>query len=214
MNNLSILNNQVLTMSSREIAELTGKQHKHVLTDIRNMLSEIQSAEKSADYQDARGRSQPMLLLNKEETLCLVAGYNVKLRMAIIKRWQELEVQQAPRVPQTFSEALQLAADQAKQLELQAPKVAFVDKLVTRTNLMNATQIAQKHGKSAVWLNKYLDEKKVYNQSVKRVRTFNSWFVEKGLGEMKKSETGFDQALFTNAGEVWINEQLHSDGMV
>lgn len=209
-----ILSNQVLTMSSREIAELTGKQHKHVLTDIRNMLSEIQSAEKSADYQDARGRSQPMLLLNKEETLCLVAGYNVKLRMAIIKRWQELEAQQAPRVPQTFSEALQLAADQAKQLELQAPKVAFVDRLVTRTNLMNATQIAQKHGKSAVWLNKYLDEKKVYNQSVKRVRTFNSWFVEKGLGEMKKSETGFDQALFTNAGEVWINEQLHSDGMV
>lgn len=214
MNNLSILNNQVLTMSSREIAELTGKRHDSVLRDIRNMLDEIQSPQKCGDYQDARGRSQPMLLLNKEETLCLVAGYNVKLRMAIIKRWQELEAQQAPRVPQTFSEALQLVADQAKQLELQAPKVAFVDRLVTRTNLMNATQIAQKHGKSAVWLNKYLDEKKVYNQSVKRVRTFNSWFVEKGLGEMKKSETGFDQALFTNAGEVWINEQLHSDGMV
>lgn len=201
-------------MSSREIAELTGKRHDNVLADIRKMLAEIQSPENLGDYKDARGRSQPMLLLNKEETLCLVAGYNVKLRMAIIKRWQELEAKQAPRVPQTFSEALQLAADQAKQLELQAPKVAFVDRLVTRTNLMNATQIAQKHGKSAVWLNKYLDEKKVYNQSVKRVRTFNSWFVEKGLGEMKKSETGFDQALFTNAGEVWINEQLHSDGMV
>ncbi|MGD7309351.1 Rha family transcriptional regulator, partial [Ralstonia pseudosolanacearum] len=45
------------TMSSREIAELTGKEHKNVLADIRKMLSEIQSAEKSADYKDSKGRT-------------------------------------------------------------------------------------------------------------------------------------------------------------
>lgn len=40
------------TMSSREIAELTGKDHKHVLTDVRNMCEslKIQSAEFSAQY--------------------------------------------------------------------------------------------------------------------------------------------------------------------
>lgn len=92
MKNLSIItNNQTLTMSSREIAELTGKRHDAVLRDIRNMLDEVQSPQKCGDYQDDRGRTQPMLMLNKEETLCLISGYNAKLRMAIIKRWQELE---------------------------------------------------------------------------------------------------------------------------
>lgn len=83
--------NQPLTMSSREIAELTGKRHADVMRDIRNMLDEIQSTQNCVDYQDERGRTQPMLMLNKEETLCLVSGYNVKLRMSIIKRWSELE---------------------------------------------------------------------------------------------------------------------------
>ena len=49
------------TMTSREIAELTGKEHKNVLADIRKMLVEIQSAEKPADYKDGRGRTQPCL---------------------------------------------------------------------------------------------------------------------------------------------------------
>jgi phage antirepressor YoqD-like protein len=163
------------------------------------------------NFVDSRNRDVSVIMLDFDSMISLGMRESKGVRKSIKARLKEIE---QPRIPQSFSEALQLAADQAKQLELQAPKVAFVDKLVTRTNLMNATQIAQKHGKSAVWLNKYLDEKKVYNQSVKRVRTFNSWFVEKGFGEMKKSETGFDQALFTNAGEVWINEQLYSDGMV
>ena len=88
--------NNVLTMSSLEIAELTGKQHKHVIRDIRNMLNqlEIQSAQFWADYKDSKGRTYQCYHLPKDETLCLVSGYNVQMRMAIIKRWQELENQQ------------------------------------------------------------------------------------------------------------------------
>lgn len=143
MNNLSILNSEVLTMSSREIAELTGKRHDSVLRDIRNMLMGIHAPQKCGAYIDGRGNSQPMLLLDKDESLCLVAGYNVKLRMAIIKRWRELESQQAPRLPQTFAEALQLAADQAKQLELAAPKVAFVDNYVESSGVKTFREVAK-----------------------------------------------------------------------
>ena len=62
------------TMSSREIAELTGKDHKHVLTDVRNMCEslKIQSAEFSADYKDDKGRTYPCFNLPKRETLILV----------------------------------------------------------------------------------------------------------------------------------------------
>ena len=91
--NIQISDANKLTMSSLEIAELTGKQHKNVLADIRNMLNqlEIQSAVFSAQYKDSTGRSLVMFNLPKDETLCLIAGYNVQVRMRIIKRWQELE---------------------------------------------------------------------------------------------------------------------------
>lgn len=111
-------NASVLTMSSREIAELCAKEHRNVMADIRKMLEEleIQSAEFSADYQDGKGRTYPCFNLPKDLTLTLIAGYNVKLRKKIIDRWQELESkQQAVQLPQNFAEALRLAADLEEQ---------------------------------------------------------------------------------------------------
>ncbi|WOZ57819.1 hypothetical protein ZP9_00003 [Shewanella phage ZP9] len=161
---------------------------------------------------------------NKTETICyrltldqcmLVAMRESKsVRKVVIAKMRELESQQTPKIPQTYAEALQLAADQARQLELAAPKVAFVDNLVEREGLMTATQVAQKHKKSAVWLNKFLDEVGVYNKSLKRSRAFQQWFIDKGYGEMKQTELGYSQALFSNAGEVWINEKLISEGAI
>lgn len=97
------------TMSSREIAELTGKQHKDVMADIRNMCEqlEIQSADFSADYTDARGRRQPCFELDRYHTEVLVTGYDVRRRAAVIKRWHDLESGKAvprgsgPSIPAT-----------------------------------------------------------------------------------------------------------------
>lgn len=217
MNSISISNNEVLTMCSLEIAELTGKQHKHVIADIRKLCFslEIDSADFSAQYKDQSGKENRCFNLPKRECLILISGYNVKLRASIIDRWQELEAKQQPQIPTNFAEALQLAADQAKQLELAAPKVAFVDNLVSRNSLMTATQVASKHKISAVKLNKLLDEiGGVYNKSVKRGRVFIQSFIDSGYGEVKQTEHGYSQALFTPAGEVYINEKLISEGVI
>lgn len=56
---LSVLNS-TLTMSSREIAELTGKRHNNVLMDIDNLLktlcSDLSTGYKSTTYVNVDGR--------------------------------------------------------------------------------------------------------------------------------------------------------------
>ena len=109
--------NASLTMSSVEIAQLCEKRHDHVMRDVRLMLEEleIQSPHFWGDYTDSKGRTYPCFYLPKDLTLTLIAGYNVKLRKRIIDRWQELEAKQTVQLPQTFAEALRLAADLEEQ---------------------------------------------------------------------------------------------------
>lgn len=209
-------NTTELTMSSREIAEFTGKIHKNVKRDIRNMLIELEldGLNFGRIYLDSLNRKQTEYRLNRDLTDCLLTGYSAKARLAVIKRWRELEERERFSLPKTFGEALQLAANQAKQLEIAAPKVAFVDNLVDKTTLMNASQVGTKHKISAIKLNRFLDELgTVYNGTIKRSRVFKQSFISKGYGEMKQTEEGHTQALFTTAGEVWINEKLLSEGI-
>lgn len=82
------------TMSSLEIAKLTGKSHSHVMRDIRDFLDEIDEGDRSrfgSIYKDSYGRDQECFLLPKRECLGLASKYDAKLRMAIIDRWAELE---------------------------------------------------------------------------------------------------------------------------
>ena len=118
------------------------------------------------------------------------------------------------QVPQSFSEALQLAANQAKQLEAQAAKVNYFDKVCDTTGLVNATQVGQKFKMSAVTLNKNLDGLNVYNRSVKRGRAFQQWFVDAGNGIMRQTELGYPQPLFTAKGEQWIIETFTTNGVI
>lgn len=163
MNNLIVSQNQTLTMSSREIADLTGKSHSKVMRDIRVLIDELKQnpdldfvCSKSTYQSQSSGQSYPCYELDRDTTECLLTGYSAVLRMKVIKRWKELESKQAPQLPQTFAEALQLAADQARQLELAAPKVEFHDKIVNDEKTFSfrdaAKKIQQRPNKFIAWL--------------------------------------------------------------
>lgn len=214
------------TMSSREIAELCDKRHDHVCRDIENLNLEygklsLPKVGETPYTHEQNGQTYREFRLTKEQTIDLITGYRADLRIRINRRWQQLEQATAPRLPTTYLEALEalLASEKEKltleqQASINAPKVAHYDRVVARTNLVNATHVASKLKLSAVKLNRHLCELGVYNQAVKRGKVFNTWFIDKGYGQMKQTELGYDQALFTHAGEMWVIEMMISEGVV
>lgn len=130
--NIQTLQTNNQTMSSREIAGLCNKDHRHVLRDIDdlNATYEVMALPKvgQSNYIADNGQSYRQYLLNKEQTIDLITGYRADIRIRINRRWQELEAQaSAPVIPATLSEALRLAADQAELIEHQQSRLALVE---------------------------------------------------------------------------------------
>lgn len=214
---------QPATMSSREIAELTEKRHDNVVRTIETL--HVRGVIGLPQFEEVPNQGPgPSRLrqyrLEKRDTYVLVAQLSPEFTARLVDRWQELEGKQARPAELSRMDILKLAmeAEQARieaeaKLALAAPKVQFFDRLVERKTLMSATQVAQKLGLSAVAMNKMLDELGVYSRNVKRARVFQQWFIDKGLGELKQTELGYSQPLFTPAGEAWIVERLTSEGV-
>lgn len=152
------------TMSSREIAELTGKEHRNVLRDARAMLTELHGEggvlSFEHTYRDPQnGQTYPMLALPKRETLILVSGYSVVMRAKIIDRWQELEARPAALNPANMSrlellqmamqaeqERMQLEAEKHKaeeKLAIAAPKAAALDRISASAGTLTITEAAK-----------------------------------------------------------------------
>ncbi|MDD9331042.1 MAG: Rha family transcriptional regulator [Bartonella sp.] len=87
----------VQTMSSREIAQLCGKEHRNVMRDIRQIFTElkIDLSNFAGFYKDSTGRPHLCYHLPKRESLIVILGCNTVLRAKIIDYWKKLEEQAA-----------------------------------------------------------------------------------------------------------------------
>ena len=204
-------------MTSLEIAGMCEKRHDHVCRDIKVMLEQlnIQSPQIWGEYRDDMGRAYPCFHLPKDLCLTLVSGYNVVLRKRIIDRWLELEQQNQPKVPQSFSEALRLAAeleDQKQiltdQLAIAAPKAEFVDRYVVATGSMTFRQVAKLLNAKEPEFRLFLLDNHImyrlngtltpYHQHIEAER------FEVKTGTTNASNYAFSQARFTAKGVKWI----------
>lgn len=210
-----------ITMSSREIAELTGKRHADVMRDIRIMMdalkqnADLRSVCISSTYVGENEQRYPQYELDKDTSLTLLLGYDAVARMKVVKRWQELEAQVAPQIPQTMAQALRLAAEQAEQLEAQAeqlalaaPKVEYVDRYVAANGAMGFRQVAKlldaNEHEFRAWLQ---DQKIMYRLNGEWTAYQNH--IDAGrfivrAGVARANEHAFSTTKFTPKGTQWV----------
>ena len=243
---IEVLTGRKESMTSLEIAELVGREHKSVMRSIREMeegwikIRGCKFALTSREVQQPNGgiREVPCYELNKIECLYIATKFNDEARAKLVIRWEELETKERAGgfvVPQTFSQALMLAARQQEEIERQqkaieakdskiaedAPKVVFSDEVVgSRSSCLigelakiltqNGYQIGQNRLFEKLRNEGYLGSKGEYYNIP------NQKFIEQGLFELKKtthSENGVMKSSVTpkvtgKGQQYFINKYL------
>lgn len=214
-----------VTMSSREIAELTEKQHGHVCRDIEAMLKQL--GESPEGYiqlwtHPQNGQKYREYRLDREHTECLITGYSAVLRMKIIRRLRELE-DNANAIPQTLPEALRLAADMAEQnsrlsqkVQQDAPKVAFVNQYVEAGGAKSLRETAKiLNMPEKAMIDTLLRDKVLFRQSGNLLP--HALRQREGLFTVKTGTSDFGHAYtqtrVTPRGVQWIAQRYASELM-
>lgn len=201
-----------MTMTSREIAELTGKEHAHVLRDIRAMLDVLKKDASSfaGIYHDAYGREKPCFNLDRELTLTLVSGYDIALRHRVVTRLGELEDQaRNPIAAMSRVDLLKLAIDsEEKRLQLEskvvelAPKAEALDRLTLADgsfcirDAAKTLQVAEK-----VLKQKLIERRWMYRRPMGTGYLAYSDKLQQGLCEHKITQGD------RGDGSQWVNTQ-------
>ena len=158
------------TMSSTEIAELTGKKKKHIHQDIKDQLFIGLYGLKDGqdfDHQQIQGITIVIdnryywseVLLDKYHTDILISGYEVKYRAAIVKRWHELEQRNHIVMP-NFSDPAAAAIAWAEQYTLAQNAIATKAEIGNRreaTAMNTASQAVKQVKKLEVELDRSKD---------------------------------------------------------
>jgi len=174
------------TMSSLEIAKLTGKPHNDVLKAIRAMepaWKKVNGGNFSrVEYKDAKGEMRPCFELTKTECLYVATKFNDEARAKLVLRWEELEQKQRAQMLQLpdFTdpaeaarawaqeyEQKQVLAIENKRLEEENIQLVienqelkndknYLDIIMRSKELLTISQIAQDYGMSGKAMNKLL----------------------------------------------------------
>ena len=144
-------------MSSREIAELTGKRHDHVLRDC-DILNESYEkiplpkiGEGYYTHPNTGSQQHREFLLTRMQTFDLMTGYSIELRIKVNRRWEQLETKQLDfSNPDTVLMLAQNWKDEQTkriaaeiQIKADAPKVLFADSVTASSTSILIGELAK-----------------------------------------------------------------------
>ncbi len=225
MNELMNVNqSQELTMSSREIAELLGKQHSNIKISAERLATGGTIALQGSKFEHC-GNTYTEYLLNKRDSLILVAQNSPEFTAVIVDRWQELESQQ-PKLPQSKREWIEFALEQEKQLEVSrqqlaiaAPKAEFADAIAGDDKGVKLGQFAKSIGIGPRKIFTILRELRILMTGYDRHNLPYQEYIERGYFSVKQgtyetnSETRISHtSLITGKGEIWLRKKLLDAG--
>lgn len=113
---------EIPAATSLQVAEHFGKEHKHVLRDIRIILEADEDGFGESNfglssYLTEQNKEMPMYVMSKDGFVLLVMGYTgpeaMRMKKAYIARFNDMERELAgrnPSLPQTYADALRALA--------------------------------------------------------------------------------------------------------
>lgn len=203
---------------SVKVAQVFGKMHKNIMKSIRNIMGSAQNLANEhwfaeTTYTDAQGKRQPMFLMNRDGfsllTMSLTGEKAMAFKVAFINAFNKMEetikglAPASPAIPQTFAQALRLAAEQAetiesqqKQIEAQAPKVAFATAIINSPSSCGIDELAKILKKNGV--------------DFGEIRLFqwlrdNDYLCSVGTARNQPTQKALDLGLFELKPQTWTN---------
>ena len=213
-------NASALTMGSLEIAELLESRHDSVKrTIVRLQVKGLIQLTPLVEVKNHLGQIVTEYQLVKRDTYVVVAQLSPEFTARLVDRWQELGNQQKPTalIPQSFSEALMLAAQLQAEKERNAPKVAFVDHDVevgSSKSFRETAKILKMPERALV--NRLVEDKYLYRQSgvllpYQSAHTKDLFTVKTGTAEHGHNYT---QTRVTSKGIEFIASRYASELML
>ncbi|EAY9562061.1 DNA-binding protein [Salmonella enterica] len=230
-----LINGNAIKMTSIEIAELVGSRHDKVKQSIERLA--------------ARGviRNPPMVVFEKinnlgllrgveayvfegeqgkRDSIIVVAQLSPEFTARLVDRWRELEGATA-KIPQTFSEALRLAADLEdqkaeleKQLALAAPKVDFADRVGEASGILIGN-FAKIVGIGPNKLFAWMRDHKILIASGSRRNVPMQEYMDRGYFTVKETAVNTNHGIqisfttkITGRGQQWLTRKLLDNGML
>ncbi len=211
--------NSEQSMTSLEIAELVEKRHDNVKRTIQTLVERRVIALPHFEEKATAGRPIGFFTFKgekgKRDSIIVVAQLCPEFTARLVDRWAELEGKNREL---SKMEILQMALESEQQklvlqqqLEIQAPKVAFVDKYVESTGNKTFREVAKLLQIKEPAFRAFLQSQKimyklngawmVYSQHVDAKR----FHVKTGVSD---SGHAFNQVLVTPKGVEWIAGEL------
>lgn len=212
MSNLSILQDKSVKVSTvhlhqaiNDIRVKNGEKEIRSNDFIDRVADELEGENyESFVVKNPNKTTSTYFMLSMDQAKLVAMRESKSVRKLVLQRLNELEEKQTPKfyIPPTYATALQLCADQAKQLEDQAPMVKVYELLADRKGDVSTTIVAKELGTTAFKLNKFLRDSGVkwLNADLPKAG-YETWF--NCICDVKNNHE-FTQCLITPKGQIEI----------
>ncbi|HFD3568927.1 TPA: phage antirepressor KilAC domain-containing protein [Enterococcus faecium] len=211
----------------KDVAEVLGYQNGS-----RDVNRHVDEEDKLTHQISASGQNRNMTIINESGLYSLILKSKLPSAKKF-KRWVTSEVLPTIRktgsysnVPQSFAQALRLAADLEEKNQLleqqiaeYEPKISYLDTILSSTDTVATSQIAADYGMSAIALNKLLNElgvqHKVSGQWILYRKHMNQGYTKSRTSEIPKADGGTKVVMntkWTQKGRVFIYNLLIAEG--